>query len=58
MTHKNSFDVKVLYYWLLFLRAPGRDTLPGEHVDLGEIGQTKEKDWQRVTPYSPAEPSK
>ena len=27
--------------WLLFLRAPGRNTAPGEVVDLGEIGATK-----------------
>jgi len=40
--------------WLMFLRAPGRQTAPGELVDLGEIGVTKEKDWQRATPYSPA----
>ena len=44
--------------WLMFLRAPGRNTLPGEPVDLGEIGHVKEKDWERVTPYSPAEPLK
>ena len=23
-------------------------------VDLGEIGATKQKDWERLTPYSPA----
>ncbi len=40
--------------WLLFLRAPGRNTAPGEVVDLGEIGATKTKDWERLTPYSPA----
>jgi len=39
--------------WLLFLRAPGRNTAPGEVVDLGEIGATKTKDWERLTPYSP-----
>lgn len=48
----------ILYMWLMFLRVPGQDTLPGECVDLGEIGQVKEKDWERVTPYSPAEPSR
>ena len=51
-------DAVLLAYWLMFLRAPGRNTLPGEPVDLGEIGQTKGKEWQRVTPYSPAEPLK
>jgi len=38
----------------MFLRAPGRPTAPGEVVDLGEIGATKTKDWERLTPYSPA----
>lgn len=28
--------------------------LPGEPVDLGEIGVTREKNWERPTPYSPA----
>jgi len=46
----------ILAMWLMFLRAPGRETLPGECMDLGEIGQIREKDWERVTPYSPAEP--
>jgi len=27
--------------WIMFLRAPGRPTAPGEVVDLGEIGATK-----------------
>jgi hypothetical protein len=40
--------------WLMFLRAPGHDTLPGERVDLGEIGTVRAKDWERLTPYSPA----
>ena len=53
-----DFDTMVLRYWLMFLCAPGRNTLPGERVDLGEIGQVKEKDWERVTPYSPVEPSR
>jgi len=44
--------------YLMFLRAPGRNTLPGECVDLGEIGEVKEKDWERLTPYSRAEPSR
>lgn len=38
--------------WLMFLRAPGRETAPGEVVDLGEIGAVKTKDWERLTPYS------
>lgn len=40
--------------WLMFLRAWGRHTKPGEPVDLGEIGEVREKNWTRVTPYSPA----
>ena len=53
-----DLDRQILMYWLMYCRAPGRETLPGEPVDLGEIGQVKEKDWERLTPYSPAEPSK
>jgi hypothetical protein len=51
-------DKFIFAMYLMFLRAPGRDTLPGEPVDLGEIGQVKQKDWERLTPYSPAEPSR
>lgn len=53
-----DFDTMVLRYWLMFLRAPGIETLPGEPVDLGEIGTTAEKNWTRGTPYSVAEPSR
>jgi hypothetical protein len=49
-----DFETMVLRYWLMFLRAPGRQTLPGEPVDLGEIGLVNEKNWGRFTPYSPA----
>jgi hypothetical protein len=42
--------------WLMFLRAPGRDTAPGEPVDLGDIGAVREKNWERSTPYSVAVP--
>jgi len=44
--------------WLMFLRAPGRETLPGEPVDLGEIGEVREKNWTKMTPYSIAEVTK
>ena len=40
--------------WVRFLLVPGRNTAPGEVVDLGEIGATKTKDWERLMPYSPA----
>ncbi len=42
--------------WLMFLRAPGRETAPGEAIDLGEIGHAAEQPtFQRWCPYSPAE---
>ena len=41
--------------WLMFLRAPGRETAPGEPVNLGEIGEVREKNWAKATPYSIAE---
>jgi hypothetical protein len=55
--HKKSWtprETHIAAMWLLFLRAPGRETLPGEPVDLGEIGTTAETNWTRDTPYSPA----
>ncbi len=48
----------ILAMWLRFLLTPNRKTQPGEPVDLGEIGHVREKDWERHTPYSPAEPSR
>jgi hypothetical protein len=57
-TKLDAHEMYVAAMWLMFLRAPGRQTLPGEPVDLGEIGQVREKDWERLTPYSPAEPTK
>jgi hypothetical protein len=42
--------------WIMFLRTPGRKTLPGEPVDLEEIGHAPEQPtFQRWCPYSPAE---
>jgi hypothetical protein len=41
--------------WMMFLRAPGRQTAPGEPMDLGEIGKVREKNWAEATPYSTAE---
>lgn len=41
--------------YLMFLRAPGHKTAPGEPVDLGEIGAAVEKNWTRlIGPCSPA----
>ena len=51
-------DATVLAYWLLYCRAPGRSTAPGEIVDLGQIGTDREKDWERLTPYSLARRTK
>jgi hypothetical protein len=56
---KNADEVSDGYIWamwLMFCRAPGTATGPGEPVDLGEIGSTKDKTWTKRTPYSVAEP--
>ena len=42
--------------WLMFLRLPRKQTAPGEAVDLGEIGEAPEKNFERLTPYSLARP--
>jgi len=49
-------DVQILMYWLMYARASGRKTGPGEQIDLGELGSVREKTWTRTTPYSLAEP--
>jgi hypothetical protein len=49
-------DAYIAAMWLLYLRAPGHETAPGEPVDLGEIGSVREKDWERLTTYSVAVP--
>jgi hypothetical protein len=49
-------EAHVLAMWLMFLRAPGTPTAPGEVVDLGEIGEVREKRFERLTPYSLARP--
>jgi hypothetical protein len=49
------FEAYVLAQFLMYCRAPGRQTAPGEVVDLGEIGSTAEKNWERLTPYSTAQ---
>lgn len=53
---KSKRELYIDVMWLMFMRAPGRETAPGEPVDLGEIGSVTEKDWERQTPYSPAQP--
>ena len=49
-------EAYIAYMFASYLRAPGRQTAPGEVVDLGEIGACAEKNWNRLTPYSPSEP--
>ena len=52
---KNSDrEAYIAAMWLMFLRAPGCGTAPGEPVDLYEIGLVAPKNWERLTPYSPA----
>lgn len=51
---KSDRETYIQAMWLMFLRAPGRQTAPGEPVDLGEIGEVREKNWTKATAYSPA----
>jgi hypothetical protein len=48
-------EAHIAAMWLMFLRASSRKTGPGEPVDLGEIGEVREKNWTKMTPYSVAE---
>jgi hypothetical protein len=52
-------DAFLLAMFLMFARAPRN---PNPDVDgsfnLGEIGQDREKDWERLTPYSLARRTK
>lgn len=52
---KVDFDSFLLAMFLMYARAPRK---PEPEIDgffsLGEIGQDREKDWERLTPYSPA----
>lgn len=42
--------------WLRFLFAPSKpNPEPDGSFNLGEIGSDADKNWSRVTPYSPAE---
>jgi hypothetical protein len=49
-------DTYIRMMWARFLLCPSSPTGPGEVVDLGEIGECREKDWERLTPYSLAKP--
>jgi hypothetical protein len=53
-TLNSDREAYIAAMWLMFLRAPGRSTAPGEPVDLREIGLVAPKNWERLTPYSPA----
>jgi hypothetical protein len=54
-----AFDAEAFIsaMWVLFLRAPAD---PSPNLDgsfsLGEIGETRHKNWERLTPYSVAKP--
>jgi hypothetical protein len=52
-----DFYAFIAAMWLLYCQTPGQATAPGEPVDLGEIGSSPEKSWERLTPYSPAQVS-
>jgi hypothetical protein len=52
---REAYATHIAAMWLMFLRAPGRETTPGEPVDQGEIGLDAPKNWERPNgPYSPA----
>lgn len=55
--HNEEFsDAYIQMMWLLFLRCPGVDAQDDSGAYyLGEIGETRNKNWTRMTPYSPAE---
>ena len=54
-----DYDAFLTAMFLMFARAPRN---PNPDVDgsfnLGEIGQDREKDWERLTPYSLARRAK
>lgn len=50
-----DFEAFVLAMFLMFARAPRQaDPDVDGFYSLGEIGQAPEKNWSRLTPYSPA----
>lgn len=57
--YRKPFDVDahVLAMWLIYCRAPRKMSPDVDgHFDLGDIGEAPEKNWERLTPYSPAHP--
>jgi hypothetical protein len=59
-TQKHSDRDSLIYaYYLMFARAPRTPHPdPEGFYSLGEIGQDREKDWERLTPYSIARRAK
>jgi hypothetical protein len=52
---KPHVDAFLFAMYLMYCRAPGKKTAPGEPIELGEIGSVPEKNWSKASPYSPAE---
>lgn len=55
LSEEEKEQLRIEAMWLMFLRTPAKATGPGEVVDLGEVGEVREKNWSKVTPYSLAE---
>jgi hypothetical protein len=54
----DPYEIFLAAMLLMFMRAPGRKTAPGETVDLGEIGSVPDgKTFDRWCPYSIARPA-
>ena len=54
---KSDHDAYIAAMWILFLAAPAKpNPEPDGFFTLGEIGQDREKEWERLTPYSLAKP--
>ena len=51
-------EEKLWAYWLMYGRCPSTPTVPGEPIDLGEVGEVADKNWSKATPYSTAQKEK
>jgi hypothetical protein len=51
---KPNIDAFLFAMYLMYCRAPGSKTAPGQIVNLGEIGAVPERTFDRWCPYSPA----
>ncbi len=59
--HKTrDFDAFVSAMWLIFLRTPANPDpdLEDGFFELGEVGEAREKNFSRTTPYSLAQPNR